>query len=203
MCVILPRVVHCVWCQTISRWLECPEQVRVMYHHLDFTCNGAICCHLRKGTLHFGDVCDLDVAKSLHTVRNAGEPDSLPPLRRPHTDLATLRAYPRHKCTDTRLNYCHVSSLTPRNWTFPKSLRVIFVHGSLGHLVAGCTSSPDWPTHENDIFHPSPIMVTLPLFEYIGHKSGMCPFCVILNRCSRIESLGMHPTYKHNTQVVH
>ena len=102
-----------------------------------------------------------------------------------------------------RLNYCHVSSLTPRNWTFPKSLRVIFVHGSLGHLVAGCTSSPDWPTHENDIFHPSPIMVTLPRFEYIGHKSGMCPFCVILNRCSRIESLGMHPTYKHNTQVVH
>ena len=38
-------------------------------------------------TLHFGDVCDLDVAKALHTVRNAGEPDSLPPLRRPTPTL--------------------------------------------------------------------------------------------------------------------
>ena len=52
-------------------------------------------------TLHFGDVCDLENAKSLQNVRNAGEPDSLTPIRHPNTDLSTHRAYLRHKCTDT------------------------------------------------------------------------------------------------------
>ena len=54
-------------------------------------------------TLHFGDVCDLENAKSLQNVRNAGEPDSLTPIRHPNTDLSTHRAYLRHKCTDTKL----------------------------------------------------------------------------------------------------
>jgi hypothetical protein len=45
-------------------------------------------------------------------------------------------------------------------------LCVIVEQGSLGHLVAGCKPSPDWPSHENDISHPSSNMATLPLFEY-------------------------------------
>ena len=53
-------------------------------------------------TLHFGDVCDLENAKSLQNVRNAGEPDSLTPIRHPNTDLSPHRAYLRHKCTDTK-----------------------------------------------------------------------------------------------------
>ena len=56
-------------------------------------------------TLHFGDVCDLENAKSLQNVRNAGEPDSLTPIRHPNTDLSTHRAYLRHKCTDTSFPY--------------------------------------------------------------------------------------------------
>ena len=52
-------------------------------------------------TLHFGDVCDLENATSLQNVRNAGEPDSLTPIRHPNTDLSPHRAYLRHKCTDT------------------------------------------------------------------------------------------------------